>query len=148
MLSLHVGQHQLQHLVPGARGPSALALEPLASLQDGQQVQQAQQHCLVWGQMGSLSSCSLQKQQIPTLWPPTAELSASNPFPACLEWSRRQELFPLGCFPGISRVTLSHRLVTACLGYDREQAEPPATAPGHLERECSRPTWMRGASRE
>lgn len=61
MLGLHVGQHQLQHLVPGVCGPSALALEPLASLQDGQQVQQAQQHCLVWGQMGSVSSCSLQK---------------------------------------------------------------------------------------
>lgn len=59
VLGLHVGQHQLQHLVPGGRG-SPVALVPLASLQDGQQVQQAQQHRLVWGQMGNLSSCSLQ----------------------------------------------------------------------------------------
>lgn len=46
MLGLHVGQQQLQHLV-GAAGSSGLLLLPvLSSLQDGQQVQQAQQHCL------------------------------------------------------------------------------------------------------
>lgn len=46
MLCLHVGQDQLQHLIAGG-GRSGLLLLPLGSLQDRQQVQKAQQYCLV-----------------------------------------------------------------------------------------------------
>lgn len=53
MLGLHVRQNQLQHLVAGGRGPGQLLLPP-RSLQDGQQVQQAQQHGLVRCEMGNL----------------------------------------------------------------------------------------------
>lgn len=46
MLCLHVGQNQLQHFIAGGSW-SGLFLLPLGSLQDRQQVQQAQQYCLV-----------------------------------------------------------------------------------------------------